>query len=474
MNISCHNALPFTVECLHPSSPTQLTCTLLVRSLPKKRLTCQALWDGKKVLAKIFFPKARAAFQKEYHNTRRLIESGIPSQTILWAGKGVWLTPLYVLIYAFKEDAKTFKEAWREAPLSQKAILFPLLLKTLARLHQQGIVQTDFHLANFLTHNREIQIIDTATLRFLSRPLKRSEVLFELGVLLAQFPSAEDEWILGMLSPYFQERGWTLPEAFEEKKIIELREKWHARICRNHLKKIFRNTSRFQCIKNWKRTIVWDKNLMSPTLLAFLENPTSFLHHRFGEIEILKKASSRTTLKLHNAHPLFIKQYRHKSLLDFLRSPGTFSKAGMSWRNAHRLISYGFSTPRPVAYFQYRLGLFKGMAYFAAEKINAQSIWEPLTTGEPHTVQKIIQAVCHGLARMKKFRLSHGDLKISNILWSPKGEMVLVDLDNMRQHRWEWTFKRAFALDIQRFLRNLTQTPHHELFLKAFKKKGLI
>ena len=50
-------------------------------------------------------------------------------------------------------------------------------------------------------------------------------------------------------------------------------------------------------------------------------------------------------------------------------------------------------------------------------------------------------------------RISHGDLKGSNLLWQG-GHWVLIDLDAMQHHLSAQRFARAYARDRARFLRN--------------------
>jgi RIO-like serine/threonine protein kinase len=60
---------------------------------------------------------------------------------------------------------------------------------------------------------------------------------------------------------------------------------------------------------------------------------------------------------------------------------------------------------------------------------------------------------------MREYRLSHGDMKASNLLLTQSGEVELIDLDAMQEHRYDWTFERAFARDQQRFMKNWQKMP---------------
>jgi Ser/Thr protein kinase RdoA (MazF antagonist) len=56
-------------------------------------------------------------------------------------------------------------------------------------------------------------------------------------------------------------------------------------------------------------------------------------------------------------------------------------------------------------------------------------------------------------AALIRERISHGDLKGTNLLWRD-GCWALIDLDALRQHRSVAKFRQAFAKDRDRLLRN--------------------
>lgn len=58
------------------------------------------------------------------------------------------------------------------------------------------------------------------------------------------------------------------------------------------------------------------------------------------------------------------------------------------------------------------------------------------------------------LNKLQKHRISHGDLKHSNILLADK-DLVLTDLDAMKAHRWKWTYKMRQVKDVRQAARLL-------------------
>jgi RIO-like serine/threonine protein kinase len=66
-------------------------------------------------------------------------------------------------------------------------------------------------------------------------------------------------------------------------------------------------------------------------------------------------------------------------------------------------------------------------------------------------------------------KVSHGDLKASNLQVTDQGEIVVIDLDSMQQHRRTQMALRAHAKDVRRLLQNWKQdTSLYNALLKSF------
>ncbi|MFQ5772535.1 MAG: hypothetical protein ACE5HX_18505, partial [bacterium] len=59
----------------------------------------------------------------------------------------------------------------------------------------------------------------------------------------------------------------------------------------------------------------------------------------------------------------------------------------------------------------------------------------------------VTQQIAELLERLGKYRISHGDLKHSNILVTDNGPMI-TDLDGMKVHKWIWMYKVRKAKDL--------------------------
>ena len=78
---------------------------------------------------------------------------------------------------------------------------------------------------------------------------------------------------------------------------------------------------------------------------------------------------------------------------------------------------------------------------------------------------QIAEAIVEQLKKLRTLKISHGDLKASNILIS--GDRVtLIDLDSMKEHTCSCSFEKAWKKDIKRFLKNWSEC---ESVLRMFK-----
>ncbi len=62
---------------------------------------------------------------------------------------------------------------------------------------------------------------------------------------------------------------------------------------------------------------------------------------------------------------------------------------------------------------------------------------------------KVNAQVGEVLDKLAKHHITHGDLKQSNILITANG-LFLTDLDAMKVHRWNWTYKINQTKDLHR------------------------
>ncbi|NND01008.1 MAG: serine/threonine protein kinase, partial [Gammaproteobacteria bacterium] len=77
---------------------------------------------------------------------------------------------------------------------------------------------------------------------------------------------------------------------------------------------------------------------------------------------------------------------------------------------------------------------------------------------------EVVSALQGIFASMREHRLSHGDMKASNLLWLDN-QLFLIDLDASRKHRTTLGWRLANHKDRKRFLKNWQSQPE---LLKLF------
>lgn len=222
--------------------------------------------------------------------------------------------------------------------------------------------------------------------------------------------------------------------------------------------KLFRECTDFICRQNQGRFEIIVRNALSPALESILADPDSSFP---GEEQALKNGNTCTVwaTKVDDLS-LVIKRYNVKGPWHGLKLATTKGRAFISWENAHRLVFYGIATPRPVALVKIKRGLLKPMSYFIAEQIDGVGAQEWFKDESISWALKIAMAekINQLFLQLEAQRISHGDLKASNIL-IVADRPVLVDLDAMQQHTNNASFRKSQGKDMRRFMRNWDDKP---------------
>ena len=219
----------------------------------------------------------------------------------------------------------------------------------------------------------------------------------------------------------------------------------------SRLKKCLRTNKRHLQIKAGSYIAMFDRGFCQDAeSLDFIEKIDTLM----DKGQILKNDDTSYVSRLTwNSKDVVVKRYNHKGFIHSLRHTIKRSRARRGWLHGHRLGMLNIATPRPLAYIEQRRGLLVWQSYLVTEYVKGQKLRNFLqdnkTSEEEHSIA--MQQVKNLLDKMGKHRITHGDLKHTNILVTENGP-VLTDLDAMMVHRWDWIYRLRKAKDLERFI----------------------
>lgn len=445
---------PFKMVVRQANRELELEFIKILRILPSKRIVGVAVTEGREFLVKVYLGRSSARYARRERNGVGLIaEAGVRSPRLMWnadivGGGGE------ALGFEYLEDAVSLFDRWREScGEDTKVEILTRAMVIIGKLHNQGVVQNDIHLANFLLAGGKLYTIDGGDIVKRSRPpLSEAPSLRNLGMFFAQFYPRYDELVQIVLPAYEAVRGWNMDSSRLQligREIVRNRER-RKKTC---LAKAFRDCTRFVCKSTFDRFEVCERSAYTPEMEALMSDPDKLI----ASGKILKNANSSTvSLVQIDGRPLVIKRYNFKNSWHRIRRLFRRSRAWTSWANACRMEFLGIPSVKPVALIERRTGPIRGVAYFVTEYIEGQDALKCLRSlkkfnGEPEALSSILRDLSDS-------RISHGDLKATNFVMSAQGPVIL-DLDVMREHRNQQLFERAFRRDLARFMQNWQGRP---------------
>lgn len=442
-------ALPLTID----SPAGELRIEQWLRVLPGQRYVARAAWRGQTVLAKLLVgPRAERHFARERDGALLLAGQGLATPALLEQGlaegQGAWL------LFAFLDGAHSLDAAWQavehEPPLSdgQSAVLGEALA-SIAALHAQGLWQSDLHLDNLLRHQGRLYLIDGGGVlaETAGQPLSRDAVLENLALFFAQLPTALEPFIEELLVHYLLANA---EHALPLEALLQATHKARQARMREYLGKVGRDCTLF-AVESGAAGIKAVRRSHAALLQPLLEDPDAFI----AAGKSLKQGGSATVAKVElEGRAYVVKRYNIKNLSHWLKRCWRPTRAWHSWVEGNRLDVLGIATPQPLAVWEPRRFGLRGRSYLVTEYVEGEDIiarFQAHLGGSPP--ENELLALEQLLAAMLRERISHGDLKGTNLLWRD-GRWALIDLDALRQHGGQQSFREAFAKDRARLLRN--------------------
>jgi tRNA A-37 threonylcarbamoyl transferase component Bud32 len=442
-------------------SKDTLFCHEIVRVIPGKRLVAFGTYAGKPVVAKLFYESGNAArhARREFSGIKALLDNGVLTPQLYYNGTARD-GKVHVLIFEKITNAISVDTIWENrSSIKELLPMLNALMIELATHHVLGILQHDLHFKNFLVKKKNIYTIDGGDLQVFDKPLSKKDSLDNLGLFFSQLGVGTEELQNALFKVYAESRSF-LVKKHDIAYLIAAQEKWTAIRWEQFSKKIFRSCTAFVRTANLTSISSYDRDYESTEFLQFLKNPEALI--TAPDSEIIKSGRSATVVKVKLDERYFVlKRYNMKNALHRLRRCLRPSRAANSWRLGQRLRLMGVATAKPAAFIEKRLLGLRGKSYLLTEYINGEhagDFFDQHANDDAHArfVAQQMIALFENLARL---RITHGDLKMTNILVARQLKPMLIDLDGMYEHKNIFGFKRTFHREIKRFMINWRDNP---------------
>ena len=170
--------------------------------------------------------------------------------------------------------------------------------------------------------------------------------------------------------------------------------------------------------------------------------------------EIIKDDKSTTVGKFEwQDKQYIIKRFNARNKGHAIKRSLRRSRANNCWYMSLIFLKYSIAVAKPIAMLERRAFFLKADSFFISEHIDGVEILGWLPEQESSMQIMVKQQMIEIFTIFAKNRLSHGDMKATNLLWSGQ-KIALIDLDAAKQHSNNILFARAHARDKRRFSRN--------------------
>ena len=199
-----------------------------------------------------------------------------------------------------------------------------------------------------------------------------------------------------------------------------------------------------------------------PCLAEFLGKWKHGLPATFVEGTILKKGSRSTVTRVDIEGTSFVpKAYKLMPIHKRIRYAMTESRCFQSWRLAQMIRSIGVEAATPWGIIEESHFGLPGRALLVLEDVPGKSLVQVVK--EQTLCESDLKVIASRLRQiftlLSRAKITHGDLKASNILIDHDLEPRFVDTDGAREHTNASSYNKAQARDQKRFVANWENLP---------------
>lgn len=204
------------------------------------------------------------------------------------------------------------------------------------------------------------------------------------------------------------------------------------------------------------RTIDWNSRVwMSSDYLERLPIDAASLSELLIDTSDAFKHDRTTTVARVelSGEAMVLKRYNPRNQWHKIKRALRRSRARRCWQMSYAFSKAGLNVAAPILMLEDRFGPFRLDAYFVNEFLEGQELMTLLPAMDDEQRQKVADAIDDAFDKMKAARLTHGDLKASNLMWG-NGKLYFIDLDAAQQHSNSVTWLKGHNKDRKRFLKN--------------------
>jgi len=175
--------------------------------------------------------------------------------------------------------------------------------------------------------------------------------------------------------------------------------------------------------------------------------------------QVLKDGDSTSVVQLNlPSQAWVIKRYNARNFQHHFSRAVRSSRAQRCWSMSFKFMSAGLNVAPPVMMYEERFGPLRMGAYFINEKLSGEELLTVFPLMNSTQKKQVVDQVYDVFAKMRNAKITHGDMKATNILWVDE-QLYFIDLDAAQEHYFNFSFTRKRAKDKKRFLKNWKDQP---------------
>lgn len=427
----------------------------VLRIIPKKRIVAKGCWEGKTVIAKIFLSKnAKKHAENDCKGIAALTKKKVPTPSLLYSDT---VENIAILLFEYIPQSKDLDVALLAA--DDKLILLKSVITEIATQHVLGILQKDLHFGNFLIQEEDEKIniftLDGAQIQSCGDRLDKKISMKNIALFLSQLGVGQSDLQETLFRFYATLRGWLL-QSSDIPHLHALIDEVNQDRWKNFSQKINRNSTAFVKLRQGKYHGMCKRDRQKLEFLAFLKNPDAIF--QLTSSCILKAGNSATVIKAElDGEYVVIKRYNIKNIWHYLRRCLRPTRAACCWRIAQKLELFHVATACPIAFIEKKSFGLRGASYYVTEYVegeNAKNYFHKKQSAD--NIAAMLKMIKQLFCKIKILNISHGDLKITNIVIDRDKKPVIIDLDGAIEHDSLSTLHSTWKKQLRRFERNFS------------------